>query len=78
MDTIELSDMVEPEDCAFFMDNKELYAVSRRLQKLRSYRVHSLPLSPYMCVCVCVSNACQWPSGSEENAFRCLVKNDIC
>eukprot|EP00261_Vitis_vinifera_P011997 XP_002283041.3 PREDICTED: uncharacterized protein LOC100246901 isoform X2 [Vitis vinifera] len=38
MDTIELFDKVGPEDECVFVDNKELYAVSRRLRELRSYR----------------------------------------
>ena len=50
MDTIELSDKVGPEDECVFVDNKELYAVSRRLRELRSYRVLSLSL--YLSICI--------------------------
>lgn len=42
METVDLHDKAAMEESSSFIDAKELYAVSKRVQKLRSFRVYIL------------------------------------
>lgn len=47
LETIELHDEVNPNESCVIIEPGELFALSRRTSKLRSFRVHSFPSSIY-------------------------------